>query len=107
MVGLCVAERRHRARCRLPLAASTAVLTLTCGLLLGALLYVRSPLVLYPPAAAVRTVPRRFSPSVWSLSPTSISWLSLFALIPTQFWFLSPRGAIPWGLFGASLSRWA
>ena len=74
------------------------------GLLLGALLAFARPWSLYPPIGkkALYRVAQPFG--VVAFARVMISWLSLFALIP--YAILVPEsapGAIPWGLFGASL----
>ena len=74
------------------------------GLLLGALLAFARPWSLYPPMGkkAVYRVAQPFG--LIAFTRVMVSWLSLFALIP--YAILVPEsapGAIPWGLFGASL----
>ena len=74
------------------------------GLLLGALLAFARPWSLYPPLqqSVLYRVAQPFG--VVAFARVMISWLSLFALIP--YAVLVPEsapGAIPWGLFGASL----
>ena len=74
------------------------------GLLLGALLAFARPWSLYPPMAkkALYRVAQPFG--LIAFTRVMVSWLSLFALIP--YAILVPEsapGAIPWGLFGASL----
>ena len=74
------------------------------GLLLGALLAFARPWSLYPPMGkkALYRVAQPFGLIAFTL--VMLSWLSLFALIP--YAILVPEsapGAIPWGLFGASL----
>lgn len=74
------------------------------GLLLGALLAFARPWSLYPPMGkkALYRVAQPFG--LIAFTRVMVSWLSLFALIP--YAILVPEsvpGAIPWGLFGASL----
>ena len=74
------------------------------GLLLGALLAFARPWSLYPPIGkkALYRVAQPFG--LVAFIRVMVSWLSLFALIP--YAILVPEsapGAIPWGLFGASL----
>lgn len=74
------------------------------GLLLGALLAFARPWSLYPPLqqSVLYRVAQPFG--LVAFARVMISWLSLFALIP--YAMLVPEsapGAIPWGLFGASL----
>lgn len=74
------------------------------GLLLGALLAFARPWSLYPPLqqSVLYRVAQPFG--LVAFARVMISWLSLFALIP--YAILVPEsapGAIPWGLFGASL----
>lgn len=74
------------------------------GLLLGALLAFTRPWSLYPPMGkkALYRVAQPFG--LIAFTRVMVSWLSLFALIP--YAILVPEsapGAIPWGLFGASL----
>lgn len=74
------------------------------GLLLGALLAFARPWSLYPPIGkkALYRVAQPFG--LIAFTRVMVSWLSLFALIP--YAILVPEsapGAIPWGLFGASL----
>lgn len=74
------------------------------GLLLGALLAFARPWSLYPPMGkkALYRVAQPFG--LIAFTRVLVSWLSLFALIP--YAILVPEsapGAIPWGLFGASL----
>lgn len=74
------------------------------GLLLGALLAFTRPWSLYPPLqqSVLYRVAQPFG--LVAFARVMISWLSLFALIP--YAVLVPEsapGAIPWGLFGASL----
>lgn len=74
------------------------------GLLLGALLAFARPWSLYPPMGkkALYRVAQPFG--LVAFTRVMVSWLSLFALIP--YAILVPEsapGAIPWGLFGASL----
>ena len=74
------------------------------GLLLGALLAFARPWSLYPPMGkkALYRVDQPFG--LIAFTRVMVSWLSLFALIP--YAILVPEsapGAIPWGLFGASL----
>lgn len=74
------------------------------GLLLGALLAFARPWSLYPPMGkkALYRVAQPFG--LIAFARVMVSWLSLFALIP--YAILVPEsapGAIPWGLFGASL----
>lgn len=74
------------------------------GLLLGALLAFARPWSLYPPMGkkALYRVAQPFG--LIAFTRVMVSWLSLFALIP--YAILVPKsapGAIPWGLFGASL----
>lgn len=74
------------------------------GLLLGALLAFARPWSLYPPMGkkALYRVAQPFG--LIAFTRVMVSWLSLFALI--HYAILVPEsapGAIPWGLFGASL----
>ena len=74
------------------------------GLLLGSLLAFARPWSLYPPMGkkALYRVAQPFG--LIAFTRVMVSWLSLFALIP--YAILVPEsapGAIPWGLFGASL----
>ena len=74
------------------------------GLLLGALLAFARPWSLYPPIGkkALYRVAQPFG--LVAFIRVMVSWLSLFAFIP--YAILVPEsapGAIPWGLFGASL----
>ena len=74
------------------------------GLLLGALLAFARPWSLYPPIGkkALYRVAQPFG--LVAFIRVMVSWLSLFALVP--YAVLVPEsapGAIPWGLFGASL----